>query len=149
MRDRTEFCIIEDRSSRPEPRLASSLQIAAMGKSSLLTYIARPTDRDSIRFREIPSRNEWAVEVLFSPVIELQGCFMDESILRIGRMFYEDGFYSQNDSWVNKHDNFLKWAKDIFSLTKSVFRYDKSHMAYIGPDAEKWASATGHQLTAN
>ena len=100
-------------------------------------YLGRAQDFGKIVLRHIPAKGYWIIDCNRSPIVELSGGFYDGKILRRGRLYYQKGFYGEDDQWVNKAQDFLDWAEKVFKLAKKISRRDKELSAYIGPSADQ------------
>jgi len=91
----------------------------------------------------VPTQGYWTVDVLRSPVVQFRGCYFDGKIPRRGRVYYVDGFYAENDEWVEKPESFRAWAKAVLKAAKKGLKRQDSD--YIGPEASEWlAQGDGH-----
>lgn len=77
----------------------------------------------------IESQNYYLIDSLRSPVIDLTLCYCDlkQNKIRRGRMFYQTGFYNNDEVWQDKNHEFVSWADELlkaFAMTIKV-RKDK------------------------
>jgi hypothetical protein len=84
----------------------------------------------------------WKVDFEKSEVIEFAGCDQDDSILVVGRFYYQTDMLL-NNLIVPKRGEFLEWADQIFRTTKRLLTRSKELDAYVGKDAEKWRQSGG------
>jgi hypothetical protein len=138
------FAILHSRSSGPEPRVVGSLDCTEGGKPWLYFYLVQPQDLQRVVTRHVPAQGYWTVDVLRSPVVELNRSFFNGQILRRGRVYYVDGFYGPDGSTVEKEEQFRTWAKSLLSTTKKALKRHGSD--YIGPNAEAWLASSGGRL---
>lgn len=136
--------VVHDRSASRAPRVVDSLDVEEDGKPWLYLYLARPDDLDELVMQHVPAQGYWALDVIKSPVIEFNRCFFNDQILRRGRVYYVDGFYGSDKTWVEKSESFRRWARSILSTTKKSLKRHGSD--YIGHDALSWLGSSGGKL---
>ena len=136
--------VLHSRSPGPEPRVLECVSIEESGQPWLFLHLVRPEDLQSVVTRHVPAQGYWTIDVLRSPVIELNRCFFDGKILRRGRLYYVDGFYNASDEWQEKSDSFKRWAKTVLAKVKKGLK--KHEMDYIGTGAETWLASSGGRL---
>lgn len=138
------MCLLHDRSRVAEPRVLPSLDFAEGGAPHLFYYVVRKIDLAEVVTEYVPAQGYWTIDVLRSPVVELDSCFFDGRILRRGRVYYVDGFYGPNDEWVEKAEGFRSWAKRVLKVTKKGFKRHDSD--YIGAAASEWLAEAAGKL---
>lgn len=126
---------LEARSNSQRPNFLENTAVSEMGKTGLGIYIARPDDIHSIRFRPIQEQNNFAVDELRSPVIEMTRCFFDGQKLRRGRLYYDESFYEENGILITKPPAFRDWAKRVLSEAIKGLSKEKVQLAYLGAEA--------------
>jgi hypothetical protein len=140
------MAIIHSRSPTVEPRAVPSLRLEEGGQPWLFYYLVRERDLVDVVTRHIPAQGYWTVDVLRSPVVEFNSCYFDRKILRRGRLYYLDGFYGENEAWVEKPEAFRLWAKAVRKFAwKSLTKHDAD---YIGRDALAWLRGEGGKLVS-
>lgn len=136
--------ILHDRSPIADPRVLPSLGFREDGQPLLFYYLVRVTDLSRVATRHVPTQGYWTVDVLRSPVVEFSSCYFDGKVLRRGRVYYVDGFYGEDEEWVDKPESFRLWARAILKTTRKAL---KKHGAdYIGHDALTWLQHEGGKL---
>ena len=138
LREAGEIAILDSRSRRPAPARLLSTAVPEMGVTPLRVLLARPEDLPVLSFTEVAGRGGWSVDALRSPVMELDRCFYDGTVLRRGRLYYVDGCYGAKGEWVEKPAAFLDWAKTMLAAAR---RYLKKHPdlgEYAGPEVLSW-----------
>jgi hypothetical protein len=144
LRNLGPLAIIHSRSASASPRILTSLDVEEEGRPWLFLFLARPEDLRGVVLKNVPSQGYWIVDVLRSPAIEFTRCFFDGRILRRGRAYWVDGFYGDDQSWVDKGSAFKSWAASARSAIK---KHLKRHGTdYIGRDALSWLNSSGGQL---
>jgi hypothetical protein len=133
----------------PDVCLLLTMAIADMGGEDLLVYLAHKKDFSELQFRQLEKEEGWTVDLLRSPVVEFIRCFFDETVLRPGRLFYEDGYYGPSGAWLEKSDAFRGWAKALFREIKKNLKWRADLSGYIGPHAEKWLFEKHGRIVAN
>lgn len=96
----------------------------------------------TIKLDHIEKQGYWSINSLFSEVVEFTGCHFDGKTLKLGRFFYDSGFYD-DDRWQEKSPRFLDWADKLFKTAKKSLKRIPSLDAYVGADAEHWRSSGG------
>jgi len=84
----------------------------------------------------IAKQNHWIIDT-DSEVIEFSGCDFDGNVLLIGRFYFQNDVLIGDGIW-SKRAEFLRWAGQIFRVTKETMRYSTPLEAYVGKDAEQW-----------
>lgn len=141
IRDIDSLVVLHSRSNISKPRELANLELLEEGQHWLYFYLVRPEDLDSVQMRHVPAQNYWTVDVLKSPVIELQRCFWDGQVLRRGRVYYQDKFFGDDNELIEKSESFQRWAKWIFKTIKQSL--DKVDHDYLGYNAKRWLSTGG------
>jgi hypothetical protein len=136
--------ILHSRSPSAKPRIVESFDVVENGKPWPHLFLVRSEDISDVLLEEVRAQGYWAVDELRSPVIQLNKGFLEAQVLRSGRLYYVDGFWGPDKTWVEKPEPFRKWAKSVLSATKKMLK--RRDMYYIGPAAEAWLAATGGQL---
>ncbi len=110
--------------------------------------LVRPEDLPLLITKHIPTQGYWLVDEHKSPIIKFGRCYFDDKILRESRLYYTDGDYDANDTWVEKSDEFKKWAKAVFRAAKKGLTCLKHVYSgwYIGPEAQQWVDTRGIRL---
>lgn len=121
-----------------EPQVLPDLRIKEMGRTPLVAYAVRACDLAAVVMRENPSSGDRRIDVLRSPVIEIQRSFFDEKagLLRRGRFYYVPSYFREDGADVTKLPGFLEWAKLV--LRSAVDGFQKVGPDYIGPAAASW-----------
>ena len=129
--------ILKDRSRGPFPKCVTSIDLVEDGNRWYFFYFARREDLDSIITIEVPTQGYWAVDELFSPVIQFHLGRFDGDILRSGRLYYIDSYYDEKKMLVGKPADFIGWSRQLFRKAKRLLTYDKDLGAYLGNEAVK------------
>ena len=120
-----------------------------MGDPKTLFFkLVRPEDLPLVICRHVSTQGYWVVDVHKSPVMEIGRCYSDDKILRCNRLYYTDGDYDANDAWVERSDEFKKWAKAVFRAAKKGMTCLKHVYSgwYIGSEAQQWVETRGIKL---
>lgn len=125
--------------------MLETLDLLEQGQPWLYFFLVRADDVGSVVMRHVPAQGYWTVDVVKSPVIEFNRCFMGDHLLRRGRLYFLDTFYGVDGALVQKSDEFQNWAKSILRTTKRCLK--KTGAEYLGEDAERWLLAGGGELT--
>jgi hypothetical protein len=136
--------ILHSRSPSAKPRIAPSLTLVEDGKPWLFYYLVRESELLDVVTRHIPAQDHWIVDVVKSPVIEFNACYFNNKILRQGRIYYVDGFYGADSTWIEKPEAFRLWAAGVLKTTKNVLRRNGSE--YIGETALAWLERENGRL---
>lgn len=140
------MAVLHDRSPEARPRVLPSLRFEEDGQPLLFYFLVRESDLSQVVTRHVPAQGYWSVDGLRSPVIEFNSCYFDGRVLRRGRVYYVDGFYGEDDVWVDKQQSFRTWANAVLKATKKCLR--KRGSDYIGPAAAEWlAQGDGELVT--
>jgi hypothetical protein len=138
LRGAGELVMLHSRSPEPKPNVVDNIDYAEDGKRWTL-FLARPADLTDVVLKHVPQQGYWVVDVLFSPVVELDRGHYDGKVLKRGRLYYVDGFY-KGDQWVEKSAEFITWAKQLFTAARKSLKRDKESIAYLGPEAQELRS---------
>lgn len=147
LRGQLRFEIVPERLKSPELFTLESLTVPAMGKSDLGVYLVRPEDLDAVELLHAPGVGLWCVDVQKSPVIEFSRCYFSPQLLREGRVYYVDGFFDEDENWIEKSEEFRKWAQKIYRLIRKTLTNSKERHAYVGKHALEWHNRTKGKLT--
>jgi hypothetical protein len=102
--------------------------------------IVQPENAD-VKLHFLPARSRWQVDIE-SELIEFSGCEFDGKVLLRGRMYFQKDFVA-GDMIASKSDRFIRWADQVFRLTKKSLRRSKALDAYLGDAAQKWVQQGG------
>jgi hypothetical protein len=130
-----EDLILKSRSRGPFPSCVTSIDLVADGNRLYFFYFARCVDLDTIVTREVPAQGYWAINQIFSPVIEFSLGRFDGEVLRSGRLYYIDSYYDEKKMLVGKPADFIEWSRQLFRKVKRLLMYDKDLGAYLGNEA--------------
>ncbi len=139
--------VLSWRSPSPSPLVVHEQDL--MSETKWFSFhLVRPDDLPLVVCRHVPTQGYWVVDEQKSSVIEFGGCYFDDKILRRDRMYYTDGDYDANGTWVEKSDEFKKWAKAVFRAAKKGMTCLKHVYSgwYIGPEAQQWVETRGIKL---
>ncbi|HYO55969.1 hypothetical protein [Archangium sp.] len=128
--------------------MLSTLSVAEFGKTWLTIILAPPDSLGSLAFEHVPRQGYWTVDLLRSPAMELSRCFYDGKILRVGRLFYDRGFYDEAGNWVEKPASFQAWAKKVFSVARKGLQRDAALYSYVGENAQAERKQRGLTLVS-
>jgi hypothetical protein len=145
LRERVGISLIQPWSPGPQiVPLPSAILNDSMelGKGSVRVdcYLVQPEAAD-IRLRFVPGRSRWHVDVE-SEVVEFSGCEFDKTVLLRGRLYFQKDFLV-GDNIVPKRREFLRWADQVFRLTRQSLYRSKVLDAYLGEAAKEWAQQGG------
>jgi hypothetical protein len=87
---------------------------------------------------------KYFIDDLYSPVIEFVENIWQDDFCRVGRLFYETGFYDENGIWQEKDTEFLKAAEKLFRWFRKNFQ--KSELTfgfYTSPAVLAWVKNGG------
>lgn len=136
IRNLEPLVVLHDRSPTVAPRLVPSMEFTEDARRLLFFFVVREADLPAVVTRHVPAQGYWTVDVLRSPVVELNSCWFDGRSLRRGRVFYVDGFFGEAGEWSVKPAEFRTWAKRVLKSTKkTLMKYESD---YIGTDALSW-----------
>ena len=147
LRNIEPMIVLHSRSNAPEPRVLNNLNLAEDGKTWLFFYLVRASDLTDVEMCHVPEQGYWSIDVIKSPVVQFNRCFLDDKILRRGRVYYVEKFYGNDNEIVSKSESFRNWAKTIQKVTKSNLK--KYGPDYIGKGAEVWLTTSGGVLAQN
>jgi hypothetical protein len=121
-----------------------SLNVGEDGQPWLFCHLVRESELVDVVTRHVPAQGYWIVDVVKSPVIEFNGCYFNGKILRRGRVYYVDGFYGADNTWVEKSEAFRLWAAGVLKTIKKVLK--KNGSEYIGETALAWLERENGKL---
>jgi hypothetical protein len=110
----------------------------------MLVVLVRAVELAAIRMDFIPQRGYWTINALRSPIIEFRRSYMDDNIIRQGRMYFIPR-YLENNQWVDKSPEFVAWADSILRFMRRHLRRLPSIGCYAGGDAA-WLLESGQRL---
>lgn len=136
--------LLHRRSKTNQPQLVDSIGVIQDGKPWLFYVWARSEDLMKVVLREVPEQGFWVVDEQRSPVVEFDCCGFNGETLNSGRLYYVDGFWGPDRTWIEKPEPFRKWAKSVLAVAKkTLIRRDRE---YLGPAANKWLSESEGRL---
>lgn len=100
-------------------------------------YLVLASQFQEIQTKFSPAQNWYYIDVINSPVIEVQTGFFTESAVYRGRFYYDKGYF-ENDNWVEKNKLFLQKAKAFFDWFKEDLKPNElmpNH--YVSPSAQR------------
>jgi hypothetical protein len=142
LRRASDFVAIRSRSPRSEPSIADLSQTC----DTLFLYLVRPSQLPEVIMREIPTRQEYVVEGLYSPVVEYSRCYQGDRLIRRGRLYVQEGYYDDAGKWIVKDEAFLAWSRRLLATACRFFEGRRLSFFYLGEGAER-ARAAGFELT--
>ena len=105
---------------------------------------------NEIRTRFVEKQGYYLIDTLRSPVIEMSKCYFDTKTkgIRIARLYYQTGYYDENEMWVKKNDTFIKWADNLLKEFKNKYVNEKvtPTRVYISKDILKMITDDGWRL---
>jgi hypothetical protein len=143
--DARDCLIVHERSPVPRPGVVNTLLLAEGGTPWLSLSLVRREDLEAVRLNSVPEQSCWTVDVTRSPVIEFQGCYCDEEIIRRGRLYYVDSFSDDTGVSVRKSEEFRRWAKGLLSRVRRQLS-PHGDGDYIGRGAAALASSGARRL---
>lgn len=144
LRTKGGISFVSDLFSSPSVQTITTLQGSTQGKR----YLALDIDLGSIVTRLVSKQNLWRIDDLRSPVIEFTRGYFDGNSLRRGRLYFSPGFYDDSGHWVEKHNDFVKWADGLLHWIRKNYKRDSNTGYYIGPHVLKKVSSGGIRLVA-
>ncbi len=115
---------------------ARALKAIEKGEVWLYYFLVREAALNLVTLREVPAQGYWAIDSLRSPVIEFSRCFFDGTQIRSGRLFFDEGYYDDNDAWVVKPAEFSDWANAVKGVAKKLL--NRAGNYYYGKEAAVW-----------
>lgn len=107
--------------------------VRQMGKETLTIYIVRADDLDAISFNDVGDFS--SVDVIRSPVIEFNRCYMDDQRLSRGRFYVVNSYFDQDGQIARKDEGFLKWSERLISKTRRCLKKDPDSFFHLGAEA--------------
>ncbi len=138
--------VLHSRSATGKPRILENLDLTEGEQPWLYYFLVRPDDLDEVAMHHVPAQGYWTVDVLKSPVIEFNRCFFDGKLLRRGRVYYADSFYSPDNQMVLKSEAFRKWGQSILRVARKGLK--KNGLLYIGRNAGEWLATSHGELAS-
>jgi hypothetical protein len=117
------------------------------GTPSYTMYLARESDLGNIRqFYHVAIHGYWFVNELNSPVVEMAKSFVQDQMIRRGRLYFNTGYYDQEDHWVEKSKEFIRWADSLLRWIRSHYVIERTTGWYIGPQAQQMVDSGEYTL---
>lgn len=154
IRSRFGVRILSENSPSSEPTELSSpvheqsMKFRTGEPTSIRCYLAPVFGCVKVNYYQKP--NHWVIQPE-SEAIQFSGCDFDGKTLFVGRMYFQTDDL-QEGKIVNKGEEFLKWANNVFRFSKRQLNRDSALGplgAYVGKDAAifrqkggKFASST-------
>jgi hypothetical protein len=131
--------VLHHRSVTATPRVLPSVEFREDGQRLLFYCLVRASDLSQVITKFVKAQGYWTVDVLRSPVVEFDSCYFDGKIIRRGRLYYNDGFFNLDETWIEKPESFRFWAKAVMKVTKKAMC--KHGADYIGHNALAWLNS--------
>lgn len=149
MRLDKELKMINNISQSKKPEVRESLTVTEYNKERLTIYLVQSKYINDVKMKFIAKQNYWLVDELCSAVIEFSRCYFDGVIMRRGRLYYQAGYYDENDNWKDKPEDFKLWADKKLSWIKKNYQKEKGVEFYVGSHAKEWKASGGKFLINN
>jgi hypothetical protein len=120
LRGTGQVAFLKDRSHSPVAETQNSSVILKFGEEWLRILIARRDDVDKIRFKPIKDRNDFSCDVTLEPIVQFSRCYVDDKIIRPGRLYRVDEYFDTNDKLKEKSPAFIEWADQLFANGKEA-----------------------------
>ncbi|PIT87393.1 MAG: hypothetical protein COU31_03160 [Candidatus Magasanikbacteria bacterium CG10_big_fil_rev_8_21_14_0_10_40_10] len=119
--------------------------IKKYGEERITVMLTKDLYLKNIKLNRI-KENQWSVDSIFSPVLEFVRCYFDGKQIRLGRLYYQEGYYDARGLWQKHPDEFIVWCKKMCGLVEGMSKHDKQTSAYIFPHALEWRNKGGKFL---
>jgi hypothetical protein len=146
-----EVVFLEDRTPTAEPMQLQTLSFdkGDMGKRQLRAYIVRDSDRGLVKTRFIEQQGYWVIDSLGSPVVELDRCYFDGTLLRRGRAYFASDLRFRPQM---PGPDLVKWGDRVLARVRKLLIRSPSIAKYIyaSEDALRWIGqpdVTGNELS--
>ncbi|MFO0591158.1 MAG: hypothetical protein U0441_26670 [Polyangiaceae bacterium] len=139
------FTILHSRSPSAKPKVVESFQVLENGKLWPHLFLVRTEDVGKVTMQEVKAQSYWSIDQIISPVLQFNTGTQDGPVLRAGRLYYQDGFWAPDRTWVEKPEPFRKWAKKLLATAKRMLTKHTS-IHYIGAHARAWLASSGGTL---
>jgi hypothetical protein len=120
LREAGQVVFLKDRSHASAPETQSSSIILRFGEEWLRILIARSDDVDRIMFNPIKGRNDFSCDATVEPIIQFSRCYVDDQIIRPGRLYRVDEYFDDNGELKEKSPAFIEWADRLFAHAKKA-----------------------------
>ncbi len=128
--------ILHNRSPSREPRVVDSLDFSEGGQRWRHYCLVRASDLGSVLTQHVPAQGHWVVDELRSPTVKCGVSYVAERFMRVGRLYYVDGYYGPAGEWIEKPEPFRRWAGAILRAARRALT--KHEDLYIGSDARQY-----------
>ena len=118
--DTQNFILIENTSLTTKPTVLANWHIGNV--QFIQKYLVLASQLDKVQMQLSPARNLYYIDVINLPVIEVQTGFFTENQVYRGRFYYDEGYFEQ-DSWVQKNQEFLEKAQAFFDWFKKDLKF--------------------------
>lgn len=139
IRSKENVLFVKHRLSAPEIQTFGTLAVPEMGTTPLLLYLVREKDVEKVVIKPVAGKY-WMIDILYSPAVELMRGYHNESVARRGRLYFQPGFYDSEGCWIDKPQEFIKWADSLLRWVRRHYHRDPQSGFYVGPSAGKWVS---------
>lgn len=110
------------------------------GSTTVHCYLI-PSDGAEIKTWYMQKRQLWGIDG-GSEAIQFSGCDYNGKVLEIGRFYFQTDSLMGNEIWP-KRPEFLRWADNVFRVSKRMMSYSREFSAYMGKDALIWKERGG------
>jgi hypothetical protein len=125
---------------RADPRTALLQEVTDIvptyGVDTLQLQLARRADFQQVLHLFSRASSGYSSDLsLYQPVVEFDLPYVAKGYIRSGRVYRQDAYWNPNDEHERKEEEWIRWAKQLFSsVRRSLTKIDGTH-SYAGKEA--------------
>ncbi|MGJ4996644.1 hypothetical protein ACQR0Z_19630 [Bradyrhizobium sp. HKCCYLS3077] len=127
-----QFVYLARRCLYDQMQILPTAVVRQMGQEPLGIYIARAADLDTIVFNE--GENDKSIDVIRSPVIEFNRCYLGDEHISDGRLYVVNSYFDAHGRIARKNDSFLKWSERLIAKTRRCLTKEDKSFYYFGTE---------------
>ena len=141
LKETTLYIAYAWKSEKESPMQVDLPEDGSVSNSTGMVYLGRKEMEPKIRIEKIRGRNEYSIDPMRSPVVQYSRGYDDAFVIRPGRFYYIGGFYDDSGIWVEKDEDFKKWAEKILRMARTFFKKRRFGSFYLGENAAEALNA--------
>jgi len=116
-------------------------------KEGTRIYLVRRSDLKEIKLNHIEKFGYWLVSDTNLPVLHYDRCNFENNKIIRGRLYFQPSFV-QDNQWVNKSEDFVRFADNVLKTARRKLKRYKFDMGgwefseYVGKYAKTWLDKT-------
>lgn len=103
--------------------------------SGSFRWLARQSDISAVNLKYVDTLEEWVINDMSSPVVELSGGGWTRDTIGTARLFFDTHHFAEDGQWIQHGDDFIEWAQALLTFVRRRFVRNPALSCYDGPSA--------------